>query len=303
MTDRPSSRLCTFLKDRAGKAARLSVAVLLATASAAAAQETGHVEANGLTLYHEVSGEGPPIVVLHGAYMNIPAMGEVIAALSDTRTVHAVEFQGHGRTADIDRPITYQNLADDVAAYMEAVGLPSADVFGYSMGATTGLQLAIRHPDKVDRLVAITASFDAEGLHPTFREFLPMMEVEMFLGLPMAEDYRALAPDPDGFPELVRKLIALEHEPMAWRAEVDALELPVLLVTGDADVVSLSHTLEMFELLGGGVMGDMGAPLPASRLAVLPGTSHTALIAQTELLMAITEPFLADEFPAGAFGN
>ena len=285
------------------KAVMSITAVLLALSGTATAQQGGYVDVNGLSMYHEVSGDGAPIIVLHGAYMNIPAMADVITALAETRTVHALEFQGHGRTGDIDRPITYENLADDVAAYMQAVDLPSADVFGYSMGATAGLQLAIRHPERVDRLVAISASFDADGLHPTFQAFLPMMEVEMFLQMPFAEEYRALAPDPEAFPEVVRKLIALEHEPMAWGAEVAALDLPVLIVTGDADVVSLSHSVDMFERLGGGVMGDMGAPLPAARLTVLPGSSHTSLIAQTGLLMPMVDAFLADDFPVGAFGN
>lgn len=259
------------------------------------------VEVNGMQMYYEVSGAGDPLVVLHGAYMNIPSMGAIIPKLAETHTVYALEFQGHGRTTDIDRPITYPGLADDVAAFMGAVDLPKADVFGYSMGAAAGLQLAIRHPEKVDQLIAASVAFDAGGWQPAFRDFIPMMTVEMFTEMSFAEEYKVLAANPDGFPALVAKLIALEKEPMAWEAEVKALKVPVLIITGDADVVTLEHSVAMFRLLGGGGMGDMGAPLPASRLAVLPATSHTAVIGQVDLLIGVIEPFLKGEVPKGMF--
>lgn len=277
----------------------LVAAALLAAGPALA--EGSRVAVNGMQMYYEVSGSGDPLVVLHGAYMNIPSMGAIIPKLAETHTVYAIEFQGHGRTTDIDRPITYPNLADDVAAFMDAVKLPKADVFGYSMGAAAGLQLAIRHPDKVDQLVAASAAYDAQGWQPAFTAFIPQMTVEMFVDMPFAAEYRKLAANPDGFPELVRKLIALEKEPMAWEAEVKALKTPVLIITGDADVATLEHSVALFRLLGGGGMGDMGQPLPASRLAVLPATSHTAVIGQTELLAAVIEPFLKGEVPKGMF--
>ena len=126
------------------------------------------VAVNGMQMYYEVSGEGDPLIVLHGAYMNIPTMGAIIPKLAETHKVYALELQGHGRTTDIDRPITYPNLADDVAAFMDAVGLEKADVFGYSMGAVAGLQLAIRHPEKVNKLVLASGAYDAEGWQPEF---------------------------------------------------------------------------------------------------------------------------------------
>ncbi|HEY9345621.1 MAG TPA: alpha/beta hydrolase [Inquilinus sp.] len=281
----------------------VAAALLVAGPAFAEAQPAGaRVEVNGMQVYYEVSGSGDPLVVLHGAYMNIPSMGAIIPKLAETHKVYAFEFQGHGRTTDIDRPITYPALADDAAAFMDAVGLQKADVFGYSMGAAAGLQLAIRHPDKVSKLVAASVAYDAQGWQPAFRQFIPQMTVEMFVGMPvLAEAYRKLAANPDGFPELVRKLIALEKEPMAWEAEVKALKTPVLIITGDADVATLEHSVALFRLLGGGGMGDMGQPLPASRLAVLPATSHTAVIGQTDLLVAVIEPFLKGETPKGMF--
>jgi pimeloyl-ACP methyl ester carboxylesterase len=280
----------------------LVAATLIAGPVLAEAQPAGdRVEVNGMQMYYEVSGDGDPLVVLHGAYMNIPTMGAIIPKLAETHEVYALEFQGHGRTTDIDRPITYQNLADDVAAFMEAVGIEKADVFGYSMGADAALQVAIRHPEKVNKLVMASGAYDAEGWQPEFKAFVPQMTVEMFVEMPFAEDYRELAADPDGFPALVEKLIALEKEPMAWEADVRALRTPVLIITGDADVATLEHSVAMFRLLGGGVMGDMGKPLPASRLAVMPATSHTAVITQPDLLIAFIEPFLNGETPKGFF--
>ena len=233
--------------------------------------------------------------------MHIPSMGAIIPKLAETHKVYAVELQGHGRTTDISRPITYPSLADDVAAFMDAVGLQRADVFGYSMGAGAALQLAIRHPQKVNRLVAASVAYDVEGWQPAFREFIPQMNVEMILEMPFAEEYRRLAPNPDGFRGLAGKLIALEHEPMAWEQDVRALRTPVLIISGDADVVTLEHSAALFRLLGGGMMGDMGRPLPASPLAVMPATSHTAVITQPDLLHAFIEPFLKGETPKGMF--
>jgi pimeloyl-ACP methyl ester carboxylesterase len=284
------------------RASILAMSLLFAAATVAESQATGHrVKVNGMQMYYEVSGAGEPLIVLHGAYMNIPTMGAIIPKLAQTHKVYALELQGHGRTNDIDRPITYPNLADDVSAFMDAIGLAKADVFGYSMGSIAGLQLAIRHPAKVNKLVFASGSYDVKGFQPEFAAMIPQMTVDMFVGMPLAADYRKLAPNPNGFPELVRKLIALEKEPMAWEAEVKALKTPVLIITGDADVVTLEHSVSLFRLLGGGVAGDMGKPLAASRLAVLPATAHTAVITQPDLLHAFIEPFLQGKTPIGMF--
>ncbi|MCI0706412.1 MAG: alpha/beta hydrolase [Ignavibacteriae bacterium] len=277
------------------------IASLLAQTVAFAQGVGKYADVNGIHMYYEVSGSGDPMIVLHGSYMNIPSMGKIIPVLAKTHKVYALELQGHGRTNDIDRPITYPNLADDVAAFMDAVGLKKADVFGYSMGAMTGLQLAIRHPEKVNKLISCSGSYNFEGWQPEYKAFVPQMTVEMFVTMPLAEGYRKLAPNPDGFPALVKKIIQLQREPMAWEKEISALKTPVLIITGDADGFTLEHEVAMFKLLGGGVMGDMGKPLPASRLAVLPATSHTAVITQVDLLIAFIEPFLKGETPKGFF--
>src|SRR2546422_982436 len=283
----------------------LAASLLLIAGTVAGSQVVGkRVQVNGMQMYYDVSGAGDPLIVLHGAYMNIPSMGAIIPKLAKTHKAYALEFQGHGRTNDIDRPITYPNLADDVAAFMDAVGLKKADVFGYSVGAEVGLQLAIRHPAKVNKLVAASVAYDLKGWQPAFTEMIPQMTVEMVSAMPFAKEYPKLAANPNGFPEFARKLIALEKEPMAWEADVKALKTPVLVIAGDADVMTLEHSVAMFRLLGGGGMGDivdMGKPPPASRLAILPATSHTAVITQVDLLLGFIEPFLHGQTPKGFF--
>ncbi|MGE5926296.1 MAG: alpha/beta fold hydrolase [Gemmatimonadota bacterium] len=276
----------------------VAAALLLAAFSTAAGQEGKRVAVNGMQMYYEVSGQGAPLVVLHGAYMDIPTMGAIIPKLAETRRVYALELQGHGRTTDVDRPITYDNLADDVAAFMDAVGLEKADIFGYSMGGQAGLRLAMRHPAKVNRLVAASVSYDLRGWQPEFTAFIPQMTVEGMLQMPFFKEQADRKP---GFRNLVAKLIQLEKEPMAWEAEVRQLKMPVLLIAGDADVSTLEHNVALFRLLGGGVMGDMGKPLPASRLAIMPATSHTAVITQVAMLHGFIEPFLKGETAKGMF--
>jgi pimeloyl-ACP methyl ester carboxylesterase len=275
----------------------LSAPLLLLASGIAHAQAGRRVSVDGMRMYYEVSGSGAPLVVLHGAYMNIPDMGPIIPKLARTHRVYAVELQGHGRTTDIDRPMTYENFADDVAAFMNAVGLPKADVFGYSMGAMTGLQLAIRHPEKVNKLVFAGGAYDFQGWQPDFKAALPKQTVEMMLQTPFAKEYPKLAANPKGFPELARKVIALQNERMAWADEVKALKVPVLIIGGDADGATLEQYVQMFRLLGGGAMGDQGKPLPASRLAILPATSHTAIVTQADLLQSLIDPFLTGVTP------
>jgi pimeloyl-ACP methyl ester carboxylesterase len=283
--------------------AMLFAGALLAAGPALAQSDAvgDYVDINGMKMYYEVTGSGDPLVVLHGAYMNIATMGEIIPRLAQTHTVYALEFQGHGRTNDIDRPVTYPNLSDDVAAFMDAVGLERADILGYSMGAAAGLKLAIDHPEMVDQLVAISVAYSMEGMQPEFLAMVPTMAPEMFVGTPMEDAWKQYAPDPEGFRPFVERMIALEHEPLDWEADVKALKTPVLIISGDADVSTLEHSVAMFRLLGGGAMGDMGNPLPASRLAILPATSHTAIIDQVDLLEGFIEPFFAGETPKGMF--
>jgi pimeloyl-ACP methyl ester carboxylesterase len=175
-----------------------------------------YAEVNGLNMYYEIHGTGQPLVLLHGAYMTIDAMGEIVPALAETRQVIAVELQGHGHTADIDRPLSYEQMADDVAALLRLLGIENADVFGYSMGGGVALQVAVRHPEVVRKLVVASASYTSDGMHPELLEMIPALTPEAFAGSPIEEAYLRTAPNPDDFPTLVVKLKQLDMEPFAW---------------------------------------------------------------------------------------
>ena len=265
-----------------------------------------YAEVNGLRMYYEIHGAGPPLVLLHGAYQTIDGMGPILPGLAETRRVIAVELQGHGRTADVvDRPITYEGMADDVAALLRHLGIERADVFGYSMGGGVALQLAIRHPGSLRKLVCSSASYTSEGMQPQLHEMIPSITPEMFAGSPLEAAYLKVAPNPEHFPMLVEKLKRLDMTPFAWPADdIRGIAAPTLLVVGDSDVVRLEHAVEMFRLLGGGGMGDL-AGLPDSQLLVLPGTSHfmpsgSGLLDRAEWLLAMVPAFL--DAPTGEEG-
>ena len=259
--------------------------------------QTGYAPVNGLNMYYEIHGEGPPLLLLHGAYMTVDLMAPILPGLAEWRQVIAVEQQGHGHTADVDRPITYEQMADDTAALLGHLGVDRADVLGYSMGGGVALQLAIRHPAVVRKLVVASASYTSDGMHAAALEMFPSITPELFAGSPLEEAYLRTAPNPGDFPKLVEKLKLLDTTPFAWPADdVGGIAAPTLVVLGDSDVVRLEHAVELFGLLGGGVMGDL-AGLPRSQLAVLPGTTHfvppgCGLLDRAEWLLAMIPPFL-----------
>ena len=241
--------------------------------------ETGYAEVNGLRMYYEVHGQGEPVILLHGAYMSAESMKPAWDVLAKSRKVIVPETQGHAHTADIDRPITYEAMADDVAAMMDSLGIAQADIVGYSMGGGTALQMGIRHPGKVKRIVSASASYLASGLYPEVLAMFPSISPEMFAGSPMEAEYKKFSPTPDKFPEFVAKLKALDNPPPDWPAkDIAGIQAPVLLVIGDQDIVKPEHAIEMFRLVGGGKPGDMGAPVPDDQLAILPGTSHIGVL-------------------------
>jgi len=225
-----------------------------------------------------------------------------LPGLAETRRVIVPEMQGHGRTADIDRPITYEGMADDVAALLRYLGIEEADAFGYSMGGGVALQLAIRHPDSVRRLAVASASFTSEGMQPELHEMVPTITPEMFAGSPMEAAYQVLAPNPEDFPTLVEKLKCLDMMPFAWPAEdIRGIDAPTIIVVGDADDVRLEHAVEMFRLLGGGAMGDLSG-FSGHQLVVLPGTAHfippgSGVMDRAEWLLAMVPPFLDAPMP------
>jgi pimeloyl-ACP methyl ester carboxylesterase len=267
--------------------------------------ERGYAPVEGLEMYYEIHGSGAPLVLLHGAYMTIDMMGPLVAGLAQGRRVIAVELQGHGRTADADRPLTYEQMADDTAALVRHLAIGQADVMGFSMGGAVALQVAIRHPGVVRRLVVASASFASDGMHPAALDMLPSITPEAFAGSPMEAEYQRLAPNPGDFPALVEKLKRLDLTPFAWAEEdLRAITAPTLLIVGDSDIVRLEHAVALFGLRGGGVMGDL-AGLPPSQLAVLPGTAHfippgSGVLDRAAWLLQMIPPFLDAPAPDAA---
>jgi pimeloyl-ACP methyl ester carboxylesterase len=263
-----------------------------------------YAPANDLNLYYEVHGEGPPLILLHGAYMTVEMMAPLTEGLAGTRQVIVPEMQAHGRTGDVDRPLSYEQMADDTAALLRHLELEQADVVGYSMGGGAALQLAIRHPALVRRLVVISAGFRYDAMPPEAIAMFPSITPEMFAGSPMETEHQRLSPDPDGFPKLVEKLKTLDTTDFAWpEDDIRAIAAPTLIVLGDSDGVRLEHAVEFFKLRGGGVMGDLSG-LPESQLAVLPGTTHfvppgSGVLDRADWLRAMIPPFLDPPPTAG----
>jgi pimeloyl-ACP methyl ester carboxylesterase len=258
------------------------------------AAETGYAPVNGLQMYYEIHGEaGVPLVLIHGGFSNIETdFGRVLPLLAASRRVIAPELQGHGRTADIDRPLSYALMGDDIAALLDQLGIAQADVFGYSVGAGVALELALWHPGTVRKLVLATAFTRPSGFHPEVWANLEQMNVEALYGSPYHQAYLELAPNPDGFAALFAKKQSMDRAWEGWPDEtIQSLDLPVLLIAGDADIVRPEHTVAMFRLLGGGVPGDLVGS-PPSRLAVLPGTTHIGLVYRGEWLSEMVTEFL-----------
>ncbi len=255
--------------------------------------KTGYATVNGLRMYYEVHGEGDPVVLLHGAFMTITNNWTGwIDELAKTRQVIAVEMQGHGRTADIPRDITSENLADDVAALLDQLKIPRADLIGYSMGGGVALQCAIRHPDKVRKAVIISSTFRRDGVVAGALESIPKLTADDFQGSPIEIEYKKLSPTPDDFPKFVRRLAATASEGRDITAEqLQATTAPMLFIHGDADGVRLEHVAEMFRLKGGGTHGDM-RPRSASRLAIVPNTTHVTLMQRMPAIVPMVNDFL-----------
>jgi pimeloyl-ACP methyl ester carboxylesterase len=184
-------------------------------------------------------------------------------------------------------------MADDVAAALQALGIQQADVFGYSMGSDVALQLVIRHPDVVRKLVLASASYTLSGIHPGLMEGLGEMKPEMMYGSPWHEEYTLIAPHPEDFSKLFAKKTQMDRQFQDIPAEtIRAIKAPTLLIIGDSDLIRPEHAVEMFRLLGGGVFGDTPAGLPNSQLAVLPGTSHVTLVDRADWLVSMIDEFL-----------
>lgn len=261
---------------------------------------SGYLPVNGLQMYYEIHGQSHegkrPLVLLHGAFSAIGTSFDLlIPELSTTRQVIAFELQAHGRTADIERPLSMEAMADDVAAALKQLGVARADLFGYSMGAGVALRVAIRHPEVVGKLVLASVAYTEAGLHPGLMDGLGDMKPEMMYGSPWHDEYTRIAPDPAYFDTFFAKKGEMDKATKDLPAEtIRAIEAPALLIYGDSDIMRPEHAVEMFRLFGGGRMGDSPEGLPDSQLAILPGTSHVSLVYRPELLLPIIPAFLDD---------
>lgn len=261
-----------------------------------AGTRSGYVDVNGLKMHYQIHGEGDPLILLHGGLGLADMFAPILPALASKRQVIAVDLQGHGRTADIDRPIRYERLADDIAGLLAHLDIERADVAGYSFGGATALRFAIQYPDKVRRLVIVSSPFRQDGWYPEILQSQKTLDgraAEMMKNTPMYESYAAVAPNPEHFAQLLDKMGDLMRQEYDWSQEISRLTMPVMLIYGDSDMVRAEHVVEFYQLLGGGKRdaGWMREHMPVNRLAILPNLTHYEVFAAPVLAQTIL-PFL-----------
>ncbi len=266
---------------------------------------SGYADVNGIKLYHEIHGRGEPLVLIHGGLTTIGEMRTWIEPLSRTRQVIAVEMQGHGHTADTDRPMRFTTLADDIAALLDRLEIPAADVAGHSFGAACAIRTAIQHPARVRRLVVISSPAVRSGWYPEARQGMSQVSAAMADNMMQTPTGKLSKhwPDPGRFPHFLDKMGKLLGEDYDWSAEIATLPMPVQLVFADNDSVSQRHVADFFALLGGGVQepGWVNTKLSRSGLAVVPGYSHYNFLTSPEVPQ-IVERFLAGRLTDRAAG-
>jgi pimeloyl-ACP methyl ester carboxylesterase len=255
-----------------------------------------YADVNGLHMYYETHGSGRPLILIHGGLGTTSMFGPNLPALARGRKVIAVDLQGHGRTADIDRPLHPKTMAGDIIALIEQLKLGKADVMGYSLGAGVALWVAILRPDLVRKVVAASTIIRKDAFYPDILAQQSQVNenaAEMMKQTPMYQEYAKVAPRVEDFPRLLEKIGATMKEPMDVTKEVATITAPVLVVQGDADIVPPSHAVEIFGLLGGGKRdgGWMGEGVPKSHLAILPGLTHYTIFSDPALV-SVAIPFL-----------
>jgi pimeloyl-ACP methyl ester carboxylesterase len=257
----------------------------------------GHyASVNGLKIYYEVHGKGEPLILLHGGVGGMEMFGPNLPVLTKTRRVIAVDLQAHGRTADLDRPLRFELMADDIAALITHLRLKKPDVMGYSLGGGVALQLAIRHPEVVRKVVLVSTPFRRDGFYPEVLKSFDQMGPETAKFMKQSPLYQ-LYPGVD-WPKLFGKLGDLQRLDYDWSKQVSTIQAPVLIVFADADAIRPAHIVEFFQLLGGG-KGDAGldgSARPTNELAIIPGLTHYNIVSSPALVKAVT-PFLGASMP------
>jgi pimeloyl-ACP methyl ester carboxylesterase len=269
--------------------------------SATRATGTGeYAEVNGINLYYETHGSGRPLILLHGGLGSGEMFGPVLPLLAGRHQVIAVDLQGHGRTADIDRPMDIRLMAGDIAALIDHLGLDKPDVVGFSLGGGVALQTAVKYPDKVRRLVVVSANIRRDAIPAEMLAQQGQVSgaaADFMKDTPMYQVYQRVAPRPEDFPRLLDKIGKSMSKDFDFSEEVRGLQMPTLIVAADSDMAPPSHYIEVFKLLDGGLrdggwMGE-GRPKGGHALAILPGLTHYN-IANSPLFAAVTLAFLDD---------
>ncbi len=257
-----------------------------------------YADVNGLHLYYETQGSGRPLILLHGGLGSGEMFGPILPVLAADHQVIAPDLQGHGRTADIDRPLDIRLMADDIAELIAHLGLGQADLVGYSLGGGVGLMTAVRHPEVVRRAVLVSAHVRRNAVYADMlaqQEQVGAPATEMLKGTPMYELYTRVAPRPEDFPRLLDKIGAAMAGDYDFSAEVRGLRVPTMFVAADADMAPPSHYVEVFGLLDGGKRDGgwtgEGRPAGGHALAILPGLTHYTIFA-SPLLAAVALAFL-----------
>jgi pimeloyl-ACP methyl ester carboxylesterase len=245
---------------------------------------SGYAAVNGLNLYYERHGKGEPLILLHGGISASESFGANLSTLAASREVIAVHLQGHGHTKDIDRPFRFELMADDVAAFVEYLHLGRVDILGYSQGGGVALQVAIRHPAIVNRLIVVSEPMKHAGWYPEVAASFSQMSANApMIGANVARSPMAkLYPDKD-WVALFRKTGELNSRDYDWTEGVAAVKSPTMLIFADADAVRLDHIMEFYKALGGGQRdaGLDGTLRPRARLAIVPGATHYDILATT----------------------
>ncbi len=257
---------------------------------------SGYAPVNGLRMYYEVHGAGQPLILAHGGAGATEMFNAIMPSLAEGRKVVAVDLQAHGRTADIDRPLRYELMGDDLAALAACLNLGNVDLMGYSLGAGACIRAAVQHPGVVRKLVAVSTPFKREGWYPEVRDAMSQgtpESAEAMKQSPMYETYARIAPRPQDWPVLFAKLAEMLRRDYDWSEEVKQIKAPTMLVFGDSDSVSPGSAVEFYRLLGGGRedAGWDGSKMPRARLAILPGVTHYNIFMSEALVPAI-RPFL-----------
>ena len=268
---------------------------------------SGHLPINGLSLYHEVHGEiggatTSPLLLIPGAFMATESMGSWVSAFARSRPVIVFDQQGHGRTPDTPRAMSYEQFADDAAALLRTLQIDRVDVLGYSQGGGVALQLALRHPELVDKLVSLSATYRKDGWYPSVSEAIKGLSANSFAGSPVEKAFQEHTPDAPAFEAYIEKMKVLNvNDQNISDAQMRSISARTMVVIGDADGVKPEHAVAMFELRGGGD-GEAAASgvlqdVPAARLVILPAMSHIGISGESAVLAPMVEAFLDDVRP------